>query len=269
MNTRRYPLRASAARASMAIEAHSASETNGRVSSTPKARPRPKRINARSTTPGRKRRKTGVAGRTVVVEDEVENAKIIDDSDDIDKDYEGDDRDEGEEGGESDEDNEGDGAGNSHAPSRRDEKYGSVSSGCSVDDEVLPSWTRKARSSRSKPLKGRKGRSKPIDKEQSIRKGVGPHGNIAGEVGSPKETGLDEHQLRSLDKYFSEFDLHKNGRFTIADIRRVADDYGMDVTPGEAANMMRFWDTLGTNTISRDAFTQLAIDSKFLKLTGT
>ena len=75
---------------------------------------------------------------------------------------------------------------------------------------------------------------------------------------------LSEKQMGMLGRIFSELDTNKNGRISMSDILRAAEDYGLDYENDDARDMVRFWDSSGTATISRETFTRLAIDSKFM-----
>lgn len=77
---------------------------------------------------------------------------------------------------------------------------------------------------------------------------------------------LSDVQSKLLDSLFATFDPHSNGRITVTDLMRVADDHGIDYTPEEARDMIHFWDSSGLASVSRDKFTQIALDSKFVVL---
>lgn len=81
-------------------------------------------------------------------------------------------------------------------------------------------------------------------------------------LGSPRD--LTSEQSSALDRIFSRFDPHENGRLGLSDLLRVADDHGVILSNDEARDMLRFWDTSGTNTISRESFTDLALECKFV-----
>lgn len=81
------------------------------------------------------------------------------------------------------------------------------------------------------------------------------------------EEGLTEAQKTSLDELFQMFDKG-TGRIGVADVRRVADDNGIDLTIEEATDMIRFWaSSTGSSTIhiERSALTKIALESKFIK----
>lgn len=77
-------------------------------------------------------------------------------------------------------------------------------------------------------------------------------------------TPLSEAQHSLLSSLFKVFDSNATGGFSVSDILRVADDHGLDFTEDEARDMVRFWDSSNALTISHDAFTQIALDSKFV-----
>lgn len=228
MNTRRYPLRASAARASSAIGAQTSCETRSRSASPAcGSSSRSKRASGRIRPPARKRQKTSNSKKGCIDDPEVDNAYVpTSEKDDDDSDAE---------------------------PSES-----------SIDEEIEPVRTPRAGSSRTRATRGRKALSKQSARKSSVKNSPDSKESV-GEAGHKAAT-LNDHQIQMLNKFFMEFDLHENGRFNITDIRRVADDYGMDLTLEEAANMLRFWDKSGTQTISREAFTQLAVDSKFVSI---
>lgn len=68
-----------------------------------------------------------------------------------------------------------------------------------------------------------------------------------------------------MDALFAELDVRGARRITAADVRRVADDYGMDVTPEEAFDMVRFWDSTGSASLSRDDLADVAAQCKVVK----
>lgn len=236
MSTRRYPRRASAARASSAIGAQFAAE-NGRENPAPESTSAPhgtgkRPVKSNSLRP-RKKQKTE---KTVALETD-HSLEVPDDVE-----YQPN------SGAEDD----------NH--SEEFEALASLSEGDEDSRSNTSSENNDISTAKSRHSKG----TKPYNKtKQTGAKSKFRKQKQNKDVNSDSGTVIEQHVIM-LNKFFSEFDLHGNQRFTVADLRRVADDYGMDLTPEEAANMMRFWDLTGTNTISRDAFTQLAIDSKFV-----
>lgn len=78
------------------------------------------------------------------------------------------------------------------------------------------------------------------------------------------ESAPDQTMAAALDRIFSVLDPHDNGRITARDIFRVADDHGLPFTTEEVNDCIRFWDSSGTRTISRQAFTEIATECKFV-----
>ncbi len=70
----------------------------------------------------------------------------------------------------------------------------------------------------------------------------------------PSKNEKQDRRAEELERTFAEFDVHKNGRLQKDDIVRLANDYGVDLLADEANDMIRFWDTSGTNTLSADDF---------------
>lgn len=64
-------------------------------------------------------------------------------------------------------------------------------------------------------------------------------------------TASDE---KSVDSIFSAFDVHCNGRITRENIRSVATEHGVDLTNAELNDMISFFDSSGTATLSRADF---------------
>lgn len=53
---------------------------------------------------------------------------------------------------------------------------------------------------------------------------------------------------------FAVFDRYGNHRITREDLRRISDDLGFDYSREELSDMIRFWDSTGTLTLSEDDF---------------
>lgn len=123
-----------------------------------------------------------------------------------------------------------------------------------IPDEIdLPT----TRSSRSKITKT----STTAEKRRKthVKKG-------AGETGASDNNAemLSSRQKEVLSRVFKAFDLNENERISRSDLLRVADNHGVILTTDEAWDMIRFWDTSGTATISRSSFTDLAIECNFI-----
>jgi Ca2+-binding EF-hand superfamily protein len=60
-----------------------------------------------------------------------------------------------------------------------------------------------------------------------------------------------------MRRVFAEFDKHENGRLTREDLRKVAEQCGLNLNRSELNDMIRFWDSSGTATVSYDDFCQI------------
>lgn len=56
---------------------------------------------------------------------------------------------------------------------------------------------------------------------------------------------------------FDVLDVHDNGRITLDNLRKVAKEYGVEVSTEELTSMMRHWDSSGTMTLSVVDFRKL------------
>lgn len=124
--------------------------------------------------------------------------------------------------------------------------------------EVEPEVKKRQRNSKVKPKRAKRSKLSPPKESQKEKK--------ANKVlDTPTASGqLSTQQEATLSRIFETFDKHSNGRFTLSDLLRVAEDHGQIYTDEEAEDMLRFWDKSGTRTISRETFTELAIESKFM-----
>jgi Ca2+-binding EF-hand superfamily protein len=71
------------------------------------------------------------------------------------------------------------------------------------------------------------------------------------------KSGTRQSDSSAIDAIFAAFDVHGNRRIVREDVRRVADQHGVDLTGGELAMMLKFWDGSGTATMSRADFGRL------------
>lgn len=60
-------------------------------------------------------------------------------------------------------------------------------------------------------------------------------------------TRTDDERTKCL---FAAFDQHGNRRITREDIRRISDDLGFEYSREELSDMIKFWDSSGTLTLS-------------------
>lgn len=81
-----------------------------------------------------------------------------------------------------------------------------------------------------------------------------------GKKGTKKNNVGKGLEKATIDELFKAIDRHENGRFTVRDLQKVADDHGQFHTAQELADMLHFWDTSGTNTIDLKAFQLLVRD---------
>lgn len=108
----------------------------------------------------------------------------------------------------------------------------------------------------------------PSPKRKKAHKSKPQNHRNKGPILPKAEDGLSAKQHQRLDGLFSQFDTHKNGRITMTDVLRLVEEVGLEYSPDEVNAMIRFWDTSGTGTVSRQAFTQISIESKFQKPTN-
>lgn len=92
---------------------------------------------------------------------------------------------------------------------------------------------------------------------------TGEHGTGT-RMESGGQSGFSAKQQQLLDEVFKVLDRRGNDRIALSDLMRVADDHGIVYSHEEARDMMRFWDSSGTITISKDSFLELAVESKFV-----
>ena len=125
--------------------------------------------------------------------------------------------------------------------------------------EVEPEVNKRQRIPNSKPKRAKRSKPSPPKESQEEKKTM--------KVSNAKTASgqqLSVQQEEMLASIFKTFDKHSNDRFTLSDLIRVAEDHGQIYTNEEAENMLRFWDKSGTRTISRETFTELAIEAKFM-----
>lgn len=66
-----------------------------------------------------------------------------------------------------------------------------------------------------------------------------------------------ESNENAIDHVFHAFDEHRNGRISRENIRSVAAEHGVDLSTAELNDMISFFDSSGTATLSRTDFTRL------------
>lgn len=135
-----------------------------------------------------------------------------------------------------------------------------LASGPSEDSDIMTDEETEVKRQRSRKKCTPKRKRKRVNEVDAVDSAIEQH------PPTREEEKLSGQQMKVLDEVFSVLDIHKNGRITLSDLVRVADEHGFPYSLEEARDMLRFWDSTGTCTVSRDDMTRIAIESKFMKV---
>jgi Ca2+-binding EF-hand superfamily protein len=78
-----------------------------------------------------------------------------------------------------------------------------------------------------------------------------------------KSSRQSDTRSEFMHRVFAAIDKHENGRLTREDVRQIAEQHGLDISRSELNDMIRFWDSSGTATLSYDDFARICDDSGF------